>query len=140
MSVTITESEIADEFETACPDRSTCQHADLRYDWFAKSGRAPRWRRDGKELFFIEGAAIGDPYWRVYSVAVRPSAHSFEFDPPKELFDSPSANAGPHPGGGGYHVYAVSPDGQRFLIPRPASDNTVYPIAVATNWTASLKK
>jgi hypothetical protein len=41
-----------------------------------------------------------------------------------------------------YHLYAVSADGQRFLIPRPASgsaDETASPIVVILNWTAALK-
>jgi hypothetical protein len=36
---------------------------------------------------------------------------------PKGLFDSGYVNYG-HPGGN-YHTFAVSPDGQRFLIPTP---------------------
>ena len=43
-----------------------------------------------------------------------------------------------------YHTYAVSPDGQRFLIPRPVSnlqgDAASSPITVVLNWTAALKR
>ena len=45
--------------------------------------------------------------------------------------------------GGQYHPYAVSSDGERFLIPRPenAPDNTApAPINVVVNWTATLNQ
>jgi hypothetical protein len=45
-------------------------------------------------------------------------------------------------GGGNYHTYAVSPDGQRFLIPRPVAGSGVVgpsPITVVLNWTEPLK-
>ena len=60
----------------------------------------------------------------------------------KELFDSGTVN---NPAHLEYHRFAVSPDGQRFLIPRPASNVTAEdggssPIAVVINWTVALKK
>jgi hypothetical protein len=36
--------------------------------------------------------------------------------------------------------YAVSPDGQRFLIQLPAQDGPAMPVTVVTNWTATLRK
>ena len=36
--------------------------------------------------------------------------------------------------------YAVSPDGQRFLIQLPAPEGTVVPVTVVLNWTTALKK
>jgi len=43
-----------------------------------------------------------------------------------------------------YHTYAVSPDGQRFLIPRPESagdaDAAPAPITVVVNWTRALAR
>jgi len=36
--------------------------------------------------------------------------------------------------------YAVSPDGQRFLINVPVEAQTSAPITVVLNWTADLKK
>jgi hypothetical protein len=57
------------------------------------------------------------------------------------VFDSPYV-ALSH-GTGIFHTYAVSADGQRFLIPHsPSSDtaNRTMPIAVVVNWAAGLKK
>jgi len=59
----------------------------------------------------------------------------------RELFDtghvSRRDNAGP------YHTFAVSPDGQRFLIPRPestAATETASPIVVVLNWAEGIRK
>ena len=53
---------------------------------------------------------------KLMSVKVNPAGPTFEYGDPTELFDSGYVNFahGPY-----YHTYAVSPDGQRFLIPRP---------------------
>lgn len=100
-------------------------------------GVYPRWSADGKELFFFDLPSGG----RLFSVAVTATATSFQSGPPKLLF----ANAYPanptHPGGT-YHHYAVSADGQRFVIPRPASgsyDAGALPIIVVVNWIEELK-
>jgi hypothetical protein len=59
----------------------------------------------------------------------------------KPLFDSPYFNF-PHTTN--YHTFAVSRDGQRFLIPHPASKSggqpESLPITVILNWTAGIKK
>jgi hypothetical protein len=43
-----------------------------------------------------------------------------------------------------YHAYAVSTDGQRFLIPRPeatvTADFAATPLTVVLNWTVALNK
>ena len=53
-------------------------------------------------------------------IASRPP--SIEVAKPRPLFDSEYINFG-HPSN--YHTFAVSPDGQRFLIPRPEPDTLV---------------
>ena len=45
-------------------------------------GWQPRWRRDGKELFYAAGSTI-------MAVAVEPDAPSFEAGAPRPLFDVP---------------------------------------------------
>ena len=77
------------------------------------------------------------------SVTVNGAGSTFEAGAPRELFDSGfyNINSG-HTGN--YHPYAVSPDGQRFLIPRPTSnlkgEILASPITVVVNWTAALRK
>ncbi len=100
-------------------------------------GNFPRWRRDGKELFYMSIATLG----KMISVKVNPAGTTFEYGDPVELFDSGYVNVG-HTSN--YHPYAVSADGQRFLIPRPevtgGPDAAATPITVVLNWTAGLKK
>jgi Tol biopolymer transport system component len=101
-------------------------------------GQFPRWRHDGRELFYMSQGSRG----KMMAVDVKSSGSAFEAGAPKELFDSLYMNL-PHGSGGPYSTYAVSPDGQRFLIPRPASNDqsaTAAPIVVVLNWLEGLKK
>jgi Tol biopolymer transport system component len=105
-------------------------------------GQFPRWRRDGRELFYMAQASGG----KMIAVDVRSSGSTFEAGTPRELFDSPYINfphSGASIGAGPYHTFAVSADGQRFLIPHPPSSDTAnltMPIAVVENWAAGLGK
>jgi hypothetical protein len=75
------------------------------------------------------------------SVKVDPTGPNFKYGEPAALFDSLYTNAGHNPP---YEAFAVSPDGQRFLIPRPSvgedQGTADSPITVVLNWTAGLKK
>ena len=69
-------------------------------------GHLPQWRRDGRELFYVADDL------RLMAVAVDPRASSFSAGAPRALFATGirrSILKGEPP-------YAVSPDGQRFLI------------------------
>ena len=90
-------------------------------------GVEPRWRRDGKELFYI--SADG----RVMSVEVKPGAE-LEVGLPKALFETlpPALFAGDY-------FYDVSADGQRFLMNMPVGDAS-QPISLVTDWTAGIKR
>jgi hypothetical protein len=73
-------------------------------------------------------------------VRVNQTGPTFEYGDPTELFDSGYVNFS-H--GSYYHTYAVSPDGQRFLIPRPEGPNpgsTAAPITVVFNWSAAVAR
>jgi Tol biopolymer transport system component len=126
-------------------------------------GDWPRWRRDGKELFYhspvsstgtTASGAIGSgvnpyPYGApLFSVQVDTTGGIFEPSSPREVAIFPALNV-PH-SGGDYHAYAVSPDGQRFLIlqfvlPTTAVTGQIGPdtyagLTVALNWAEALKK
>ena len=90
-------------------------------------GVEPRWRRDGKELFFI--SADG----KVMAVDVKSGA-DLEVGVPRALFETllPALFAGDY-------FYDVSADGQRFLMNMPVGDAS-QPISLVANWTAGLKK
>jgi len=96
-------------------------------------GTWPRWRRDTKELFYVSKAVGG----KLMAVEIRTDGAIFQPSSPKALFDFNSIGALPH--SFVYHTYAVSADGQRFLIPNPASSSAeerASPVVVILNWTA----
>ena len=91
-------------------------------------GTQPRWRRDGKEIFYFA------PDNRLMTVAVSAGA-SFEAGIPAALFE-----IGATPGTGLRHQYCVTSDGERFLVVRFPEAQETPPITVVLNWTADLKK
>jgi Tol biopolymer transport system component len=89
--------------------------------------QALRWRRDGKELFYL--ALDG----RVYAIPAKLSPKP-EFGPPTPLFTiSTEARAAIHSVLG----FDASPDGQRFLIPAVSSRHGPS-LVVMQNWEAAL--
>jgi len=99
-------------------------------------GIAPHWRRDGRELFYIA------PDGALMAVSVRPSADDQVLDrsTPVRLFRVPIAYGGSIPGGNVRQQYAVTPDGQHFLINVTTDEAIAPPITIVQNWTAGLKK
>jgi hypothetical protein len=93
-------------------------------------GVQPRWRRDGKELFYI----APDGRMTAVSVAAAPDGQSLQIGQPVGLFASRIARGGTP--GGDKHAYAVSPDGQRFLIEQ-TTEQAAAPITIVLNWHAS---
>jgi hypothetical protein len=79
---------------------------------------------------------------------VNTSGGIFEPGGPREVVIFPALNV-PH-SGGDYHAYAVSPDGQRFLVlqfvvPTTAVAGQIGPdtysgLTVALNWAEAIKK
>jgi hypothetical protein len=75
-------------------------------------GVFPRWRRDGRELFFLSLVSIGS----MMASEIQVSGTSILRQVPRNLFQSvfvTNVHAG-----GQYHAYAAAADGQRFLIPQ----------------------
>jgi Tol biopolymer transport system component len=95
----------------------------------ASGGSQPRWRRDGKELFYLSSAR------KVTAVDVNTEATTFAHGTPRALLDTPILKGEDHPG----DQYAVTADGQRFLVNTLAEERTA-PISLVLNWTAALKK
>ncbi len=91
-------------------------------------GDFPRWRRDGKELYYI-GADD-----KLMAVPVETGAN-FSAGAPMALFD-----LGGYSRREGRYMHDVSADGQKFLLLRPLEDATTRPLTVVQNWTALLKK
>jgi hypothetical protein len=88
-----------------------------------------RWRRDGKELFYV--ALDG----RLMAVAISLSANGQapEVGTPVALFAPPLGGAVQQ--GDSRHQYAVASDGQRFLV-ATVTEEATSPITVILNWKA----
>jgi Tol biopolymer transport system component len=100
-------------------------------------GFFPRWRGDGRELFYMDSGQSGG---KLMAVDVRSTGSAFEAGTPRALFDSGFVGLGE--GGRPYTTYAVLADGQRFLIPRPVASVTQDaspPIAVVLNWARGIQ-
>jgi Tol biopolymer transport system component len=93
-------------------------------------GEQPRWRGDGKELFYLS------PDGKMMAAPVTTGAR-FSAGTPTVLFQAsprqPVTN-------GDLFVYDVSRDGQRFLINTPVKQTETAPMSVILNWTAKLNK
>ena len=98
-----------------------------RWQVSAGGGGIPRWRGDGKELFYVTYSG------RMMAVAVKASGDQLAFDPPQTLFQtSPLPKT--------WNQYDVSPDGQRFLMNLALEMSNSPAITVLTNWTEKLKR
>jgi len=101
-------------------------------------GSQPRWRRNGKELFYM------GPGGKLMAVDVK-TAPAFQAGTPHALFDSHIwlPEAGSRVTSTFIFHYDVSSDGQRFLVNTTQQTETPAAspgITVVLNWTAGLKK
>ena len=97
-----------------------------RWQVSAGGGRLPRWRADGRELFFLSGPSS------VMAASVSPTSSEFNFEPPRKLFET---RAVPKKS----NLYDVSPDGQRLLLNVPDEWSTSSAITVMTSWMQKLQ-
>ncbi len=90
-------------------------------------GAIPRWRWDGKELYFVGSDN------RLLAVDVTLGATSPKLGTPKALFQANFASgpAGP---------YDATADGKKFLVHSVNAQESDVPLTLVTNWTAELKK
>jgi Tol biopolymer transport system component len=98
--------------------------------------RNPKWRRDGKELFYV---SLSDG--KLMAIAVdgdRPlrSVNTTSlFDMPGIMLHRDGVVSSNDSLG-----YAVNKDGQRFVINRAGAEGSPVPVAVLVNWTAGPRK
>jgi eukaryotic-like serine/threonine-protein kinase len=111
-------------FVRAMPDRPPS-----KWQVSETGGLAPRWRADGRELFFVGGATMMsaeiDP-----NDAGRPAALQRLFD----VNASFGAATGQYAAG-----WDVTPDGRHFLTTQPTPDEPASAITVVMNWQSLLK-
>ncbi|HXQ25320.1 MAG TPA: protein kinase [Candidatus Acidoferrales bacterium] len=92
-----------------------------------EGGSDPRWRGDGKELYYVSS----DGTLTAVDVTTSPR---FQAGVPKALFRVPPASGFPTP-----YSWDLAPGGKRFLFPAPPEQDTI-PFTVVLNWQAGLKK
>jgi Tol biopolymer transport system component len=114
-----TESGTAQVYVRPFPD------GDGKWQISPHGGIEPRWRRDGRELFYIAADQ------QMMAVPIH-SGVPFQFGPPTALFETRATISTGAPAG---RQYVVTSDGRRFLINQPVGPRQ---ITVVLNWTAAL--
>lgn len=102
-------------------------HGSGRWSVSSSGGTWPRWRRDGKELFYRS------PDDKIVAVAISEQEGKLNIGKPEVLFQAdPAAGAlGP--------TYDLSADGRKVVVVTPVQ-NSFPPFTLVTNWPALLKK
>src|SRR5262245_2630601 len=102
--------------------------SDQKIQVSVSGGINSKWRRDGRELFFLDRTSR-----KLMAVETKASGSVITLGVVQELFQVP----------GGNNNYDVSADGQRFLFnvsTNSDSNSDSAPITVVLNWAAGLKK
>jgi Tol biopolymer transport system component len=94
----------------------------------ADGGRSPRWRRDGRELYFVT------PDGRMVAAAVRAAGEEFTVGAVQPLFRLPDWTRGLFFDGG--DPFDVRPDGERFVV-RPSAAGRAA--VLVRNWAALVR-
>jgi len=108
---------------------------DRRVQVAGQSSRAPVWRRDGREFYYLENSP-GDATLNIRVMAVPvTTAPTFSAGTPHKLFEGPFRVDGP------FRPYDATPDGQRFLFVRAAEQPParVSQMVLVQNWFEELK-
>jgi eukaryotic-like serine/threonine-protein kinase len=93
-------------------------------------GDEPRWRQDGKELFYLSSEG------KMMAVAVTAGAR-FQANSPVTLFQTHPR----HPvSAQDAFSYDVSGDGQRFLIITKVDETNAAPLSILLNWASEMEK
>lgn len=90
-------------------------------------GTSAKWRRDGKEMFFL------DPADNLMAVDVNPSGSTIQLGTPHALFRAVGVQ-------NTLGAYSVTADGKKFLINTGDVKEENQPLTMVQNWTAALRK
>jgi Tol biopolymer transport system component len=115
---------------TFSPD-STAAASDTGGKWLISTGGGsePRWRGDGKELYYLA------PDGKLMAVEITTNP-VFRAGAPNALFQTPPQGAFTTLG----YSWVLTPDGKRFLFLAPVEQTGQAPFTVVLNWQAGLKK
>jgi eukaryotic-like serine/threonine-protein kinase len=96
-----------------------------RWQISTNAGSFPNWRRDGKELYFM------NPQGAIFAVPIAESGETIHVGTPTQLFQATVSAVGVS--------YDVTANGQKFLLNiSPEQEQTA--LVLVTNWMAELKK
>ena len=99
----------------------------VKWQVSTSGGSVPRWRRDGKELFFFDG---GD---NLMAVDISAPGNTVQPGTPHALFHARALQ-------GALGPYTVNSDGKKFLVNSGDGQEENQPLTLVQNWTAELKK
>jgi Tol biopolymer transport system component len=91
-------------------------------------GSQARWRPDGKELYYIADDK------RLMAVSIKVGSKGLEASPPTPLFQTRI-----HGARYALFQYAVSADGQRFLVNSLPREDAAAPMMLLTDWTSKIR-
>jgi eukaryotic-like serine/threonine-protein kinase len=102
--------------------------ATRRYRVSTQGGTLPRWRGDGRELFYA---------WRnsILAVSVDEKPDSISLGTPHTIISASNYGASAP-----INYFDVRANGQRFLMTEANSPKGIVPLTLVTNWDAALKK
>ncbi len=96
-------------------------------------GTRPRWRGDGKELFYMTGSNMTGNNFRLMSVNVRLGSSTVEVSSAQPLFENRITSAG------GKDLYDVTQDGKLFLVENSMGGGGQAPLTMVINWPGEIK-
>ena len=99
----------------------------------AAGGSGPRWRRDGKELFYMAADST------LIAAEVDTSGSVFQVGALRPLFHLALRTGLPRLDLSGFVGYDAAPDGKWFVVNSPPAGNPP-PITLITNWTPKPRK
>jgi Tol biopolymer transport system component len=99
----------------------------VKWQASTNGGTRAQWRRDGKELYFLDAAD------NVMSCDVKTDGKSIQFGTPHQLFRGSGVQGQQGP-------YDVTAEGKMFLMNSGDLKEEGQPLTLVQNWTAELKK
>jgi eukaryotic-like serine/threonine-protein kinase len=109
---------------------SSFPSANGKWQVSSAGGQEPRWRQDGKELFYVSSEG------KIMSVAVKTGA-SFEAASPVALYQTHRRQP---VSALDVFSYDVTADGQRFLIATRVDEANAAPLVITLNWASEMEK
>jgi Tol biopolymer transport system component len=97
-----------------------------RWQISSQGGSFPRWRQDGREIFFVSRDN------KLMAVDVRTDGGTLAVGQPRALFEARAV--GPR------FFYDVAPDGQRFLVNTLRDGSSASTVALVSNWIGALRR